>query len=295
MHQASDSTPSEQPSRKDPGPERRPPRLTVLGPVTVHDRAGTPLSTVPKPRQLLAVLALEAGLVVSIQSLVRELWDDRPPRTATTTLQTYVGQARKLLAEATGADVHTVSEQMLITEDGGYSLLLDELSLDLADYDQLDRLGTTAVRVGDDARGSGLLGEALDLWRGPALVNVDPGPVLAAQVSRLEERRLSTLEHRIVADLRLGAHHMLVGELVELTARYPLHETLHGHRMLALYRCGRRCEGMEVFRDLRRRLVRELGIEPAADLAALHQSILTADPALDLSRPDDGLARLRVS
>lgn len=248
----------------------------------------------PKPRKVLALLALNAGQVVPIAALIRELWADEQPRTAMTTLQTYIGQIRRILATALREPIATVAEKVLVTEDGGYCLATGPVSVDYQRYNALDLRGRVAVRAGDQRRGAELLRQALDVWRGPALVNVPAGPLLQAQVHRLEERRLCTTEHRIVAELRLGEHHSLVSELVELTSDLPLHEGLHGHLMLALYRCQRRSEALAVFRSLRTRLVDELGLEPAANLLELEHSILNEDPLLDLDA-EDAIHRLRVS
>ncbi|WP_225978691.1 AfsR/SARP family transcriptional regulator [Gandjariella thermophila] len=249
----------------------------------------------PKPRQVLALLVTHADKVVPTSAFLRELWDGTPPRTAMTTLQTYVGQLRRVLATALEIDVTEVVDRVLVTETGGYALSTEMLSLDLSEYVRLDLLGVAAVRAGNDEEGARLLRRALDLWHGPALVNVEAGPLLEAQISRLEESRRCAQEHRIIADLRLGAHHTVVGELFELTAMYPLHESLHGHLMLALYRCGRRSEALAVFRALRSRLVDELGLEPSAELLHLQRSILAADPALNAPGRDRGRLRVNAS
>ncbi len=126
-----------------------------------------------------------------------------------------------------------------------------------------------------------MLRQALALWRGPALVNVDSGVLLGSRIAHMEESRLSAQEHRIYADLQLGEHHSLIAELTELAACHPLNENLHKHLMLALYRCGRRAEALAVARELRCRLVEELGLEPSPFVVKLEQDILRGDPSLD--------------
>ncbi|WP_161952640.1 AfsR/SARP family transcriptional regulator [Actinoplanes sp. TFC3] len=254
-----------------------------------------PIAIAPKPRKVLALLALHADQVVPTASLMRELWAELQPRTAMTTLQTYVGQLRRSLSVALDLPVAAVTDGVLITEDGGYCLSTSAFGVDYRRYTTLDLQGRMAMRAGDARRGAELLSDALAVWRGQALVNVQAGPLLQAQVNRLEENRLCTTEHRIIADLRLGEHHSLVSELVELTLLHPLHEALHGHLMLALYRCQRRSEALAVFRGLRARLVAELGIEPSANLAELERFILNDDPRLDTDRAGDALCRLKAS
>jgi DNA-binding SARP family transcriptional activator len=264
--------------------------IRILGPLTVRGLQNRKLTLPPKPRQVLALLVTHPDEIVPTSALLRELWDERPPRTAKTTLQTYIGQLRRLLATALGVDLRQVAEEVLVTADGGYGLFTSDGWFDVQEYVRLGNLGKAAVRSGADIEGSRLLGEALDLWRGPALVNVDPGPLLEAQIYRLEECRLCCIEHRVVAELRLGEHAGLVSELVELAARYPLHESMQSHLMVALYRCGRRSEALAVFRRLRARLVEETGLEPSAELLRLHQAILTTDPSLELPHSGLGLA-----
>ncbi|CCH15766.1 hypothetical protein GCM10009848_08010 [Micromonospora lupini] len=258
-------------------------KINALGPLTVVDDTGRLLSTVPKPRRVLALLVTHADQVVPTSMLLRELWGTDLPRTAMTTLQTYIGQLRRTLATAADTDVATVTAQMLRTETGGYELSSAGIDIDLLHFFQLQEAGKAALRAGNDREGILLLREALALWQGPPLVNVEPGPLLEAQVLRLEESRLCTLEQRLVAELRLGEHQALISELVELTTIRPLHESLHAHLMVALYRCGRRSEALAVFHKLRHTLITDLGLEPSGELLRLQHAILTADPALNLT------------
>lgn len=261
--------------------------IRALGPLSILDKAQRPISVSPKPRQVLALLVTHVDHAVSQACFLQELWEDNPPRTATTALQTYVGQLRRVLSQASGLSLHTISHEVLVTVGGGgYLLSSGLLGLDLVRYLELDRAGRDAARTGDHARASELLRGALALWRGPALVNVESGTLLASQIARLEESRLNTQENRIFADLQLGEHYALVAELADLTARHPLHETLHGHMMLALYRCGRRADALAVLRGLRERLVTELGLDPSPFLTALERAILRGDSCLDLTGRD---------
>ncbi|MER7956880.1 AfsR/SARP family transcriptional regulator [Streptomyces sp. NPDC096030] len=243
-----------------------------------------PIVLAPKPRRLLALLAVNADSAVSVHALVQELWGNNPPRTATATIQTYIGQVRRTIAESLGKSANEVAEEILITEGGSYVLSTSNVALDATEYEMLVATGNAAIQREDFVQASDLLHRAVGLWRGPALVNVEAGELLGARIVHLEESLLCALEHRIYADLQRGAHHTLVPELTELTARHPLHENFHRHLMLALYRCGRRAESLAVMRRLRARLVEELGLEPSPFLVQMEQDILRGEPSLDRTR-----------
>ncbi|MGH3433701.1 MAG: AfsR/SARP family transcriptional regulator [Thermocrispum sp.] len=251
----------------------------------VYDARWTPSRMSPKQRQVLALLATHVGQVVPTWSLTRELWEDNPPQTALTTLQTYIGQLRRVLAAAAGLPLTEITGGVLVTAARGYGLRPTAAEVDAVEFAALADRGKRAVRAGDDVEGEQLLARALRLWHGSPLVNVVTGPLTSAQVVKLTECWLSTVEHRLVARLRLGDHHSVVGELREMVALHPLHESLHRGLMLALYRCGRRAEALSVFHDLRDRLVAELGLEPSAEVTRLQRAILAADPALEMTSP----------
>ncbi|WP_399940020.1 BTAD domain-containing putative transcriptional regulator [Streptomyces sp. BBFR25] len=254
-----------------------------------------PVVLAPKPRRLLALLAVNADSAISVNALVQELWGDNPPRTATATIQTYIGQVRRTIAEALGKSANEVAEEILVTEGGSYVLSTQGVALDITEYEMLTAAGNAAVQRGEFVEGSDLLHQAVALWRGPALVNVEAGELLGARIVHLDESLLCTLEHRIYADLQRGAHHTLVPEITELTARHPLHENFHRHLMLALYRCGRRAESLAVMRRLRARLVEELGLEPSPFLVQMEQDILRGEPSLDMHprRPTERVTVVR--
>ena len=136
-----------------------------------------------------------------------------------------------------------------------------------------------------------VLREALELWRGPALADLEFEPFAAAEIARLEEQRLVALEARVEADLARGSHAALVSELQQLRAEHPTRERLTAQLMLALYRSGRQAEALEVYRDARQILVEDAGIEPGAELQRLHEAILRQDPSLDLPTPAVELPR----
>ncbi|MEO3978977.1 BTAD domain-containing putative transcriptional regulator [Streptomyces sp. CAU 1734] len=250
-------------------------RFRVLGPVSLSPR--TPSAA--KPRALLATLLVRAGEVVSAHSLIDELWGTEPPRTATTTLQVYVSQLRKVLAEGgTGEGAGT-----LLTRAPGYLLQVPdkENDFDLPRFERLRTDGRAAYQEKDFSHASRLLQNALDLWAGPALSGIPHGVRLESAAIRLDELRMEVLEQRIVADLRLGRHQELAGELLALANEHPLRETLHGHLMVALHRTGRGSDALRVYGRLRHSLVDELGVEPGPALARLHERVLRRDPTLD--------------
>jgi SARP family transcriptional regulator, regulator of embCAB operon len=254
----------------------------VLGPLDVRCGGARGDLTAPKPRKVLALLLIHANRVVPVDSLATELWDDEPPASALTTLQTYILQLRRRLAAAYGPQAPEASKNVLATRYGGYVLEAQPGAVDIHEYDRLVAAGRDALDTGDDVEASFLFREALAVWRGPALVDVRVGPILEIELARLEESRLGVLERRIEADLRLGRHAELLTELTELTARHPLHEGLHAQCMAALYRSGRPWQALEVYQGLRGRLVEDLGLEPSPRLQKLQQAVLASDPALDL-------------
>jgi DNA-binding SARP family transcriptional activator len=261
-------------------------RIDMLGPlsVTVDNRIATP--TAAKPRRLLVLLAICANSVVRNERTIEELWEDRPPVSVATTLQTYIYQLRKhlhLTPAAMRAPVgqHRGGPTLLHTYPGGYMLAMTPEALDAQRFERLARLGRAQLDGGRYAAAAQTLRDALALWRGPALVDLDPGPVLQVEIQRLEEIRRSAFESRIDADLHLRRHHGIIAELVGLVAQQPTHEGFQARLMLALYRAGRRSDALNVFRKARHTLIDELGVEPSVGLQSLHQAILASAPRLE--------------
>ncbi|MFE5805681.1 AfsR/SARP family transcriptional regulator [Streptomyces sp. NBC_01232] len=257
-------------------------RIQVLGPLSAEVNGGSIVPTAGKPRQVLSLLALYPGRVIPVPTLMEEIWGTQPPQSALTTLQTYILQLRRRLGTAMGPGAPGGAKDVLATRHGGYLLQVPEESVDVHDYERLAREGQSAFESGDDRVSADRLRAALDLWRGPALVDVRVGPILDIEVLRLEESRLVTVERRIDADLRLGRHAELIAELTDLTARHPQHEGLHSQVMVALYRSGRQATALDVYRRLRGRLIEDLGVEPSPQLQRLHQAMLAVDPQLDV-------------
>ena len=256
----------------------RPLSIGLLGPLSL--RLGkTPVTTsAPKQRQVLALLALNAGRVVTVPTLIEELWGDCPPRSYATTLQTYVLQLRNALAAASSGNPGV--RQILSTRHCGYLLEEDACQTDVEVFDRRVRTGRAAAEAGDHRLASEELSGALQLWRGPAMVDVRMGRVLEIETASLEERRLGVLERRIEADLALGRHSDLLGELTLVTARNPMNENLCAFLMTALYRAGHVARSLQAFHRLRSVLNHELGVEPCPRLQRLQAAILSGDPAL---------------
>ncbi|MGW2960997.1 AfsR/SARP family transcriptional regulator [Streptomyces sp. NPDC001220] len=256
--------------------------IGLLGALNVRENGVSIAPTAPKPRQVLALLALRADQVVPVPTLVEELWAGAPPRSARTTLQTYVLQLREHIATALrqGAGPEDAdapcAKDVLTTLPGGYLLASGGGGSDVHEFERLRELGCRAMDDENFASASRTLRQALDLWTGPPFADVHTGAHLAMEARRLEESRLCALDQRIEADLRLGRHRELLAELTVLTSRYRTHENLHAQFMLALYRSGRRGEALQVYQQLRTLLVRDLGLEPSARLRRLQQSILMA-------------------
>ncbi|MGE7389214.1 AfsR/SARP family transcriptional regulator [Streptomyces sp. NPDC004126] len=254
--------------------------IDVLGALAVRENGISITPTAPKPRQVLALLALHADQVVPVSALIEELWGSMPPRSARTTLQTYVLQLRALIATALegNGDEDRTAKDVLVTLPGGYLLNSDRGTSDVREFDRLAGMGYRAMDAGDFPVAAQRLREALGLWSGPAFADVQGGVQLDMETRRLEETRLCALDQRIEADLKLGRHRELLAELTVLVSRYRTHENLHGQFMLALHRSGRRGEALDVFQRLRATLVRDLGLEPSTALRRLQRSILMAGP-----------------
>ena len=252
--------------------------IRLLGPLEVGVD-GRPLEVRrQKQRALLALLALRAGEVVSTSRLVDELWGDEPPKAAVGSLQNFVSELRKML----GADV-------LVTRSPGYVL---DIPRDAVDVHRFERIVREAGNAAPEQRAASLR-EALALWRGPALADVQLEDAMVAEAARLEESRLAAWEDRLEAELELGRQSQVVGELESLVAKHPLRERPVGLLMLALYRGGRQADALDAYRRARETLVEELGIDPSPELQRLEQAILRQDSELD--RPEAPRKRVPAS
>ena len=253
-------------------------QIRLLGPLEVRD--GERVIALPRRQQraLLAALALRAGEVVSTDRLIAELWGEQAPASATGSLQNTVAALRKLL----GRDV-------LLTQSPGYRLAISRDDVDANRFEAL----LAEAREASPTRKVELLREALELWRGPALADLDEEEFARLEARSLDELRIGTQEDLFDAELALGRHGALVGKLEQLVGTHPLRDRFRGQLMLALYRCGRQAEALEVYRAARLALADERGLDPSPELRELERKILRQDPSLDAptGSADDAPAR----
>jgi len=243
----------------------------ILGPLEViADGASLRLGG-PKQRATLAILLLNVNRVVSVDRLANDLYTGAAPVTAVTQVQRQVSELRKLFGPAHGIE----------TRPPGYLLRLAPEQLDLHRFERLAGDAGRALESGDARHATELLRDALELWRGPPLADLEYESFAQPAIVRLEEIRLAAVEQRVDAELALGAHAHLVGELEQLVAEHPLQERLAEQLMLALYRSGRQAEALDVYRSTRKRLIETLGLEPTEALQALERAILAHEPALE--------------
>ncbi|MFC4031622.1 BTAD domain-containing putative transcriptional regulator [Streptomyces polygonati] len=263
--------------------------IEMLGSLNVRERGMSIVPSAGKPRQILALLALRANRVVPVPVLLEEVWGDAPPRSAATTLQTYILQLRRKIAGTSQPGGTRYAKEVLATAFGGYQFALTHQRCDLWEFERLADQGSAALACGDAGTASDLLARALRLWRGPALADVPVGRVLEMEILGMEESRTRALDLRIEADLRLGRHAELLGELRMLMAGHPLNENLCAQLMLALYRAGQVWRALQQFQELRGTLIAELGVEPSPRLQRLHQAVLAGDPRLEVPERGDFL------
>ncbi|HEX4434645.1 MAG TPA: BTAD domain-containing putative transcriptional regulator, partial [Acidimicrobiales bacterium] len=255
--------------------------IRVLGPVEIAwDGRAVDIGGV-KARALVARLLIDRRIIVSVDRLVDSLWVDHEGPGAEIALRSTISRLRKRLRDA------DAPEDLIVTRAPGYVL---EVAAEVTDAFRLQRLvaeGRAQLARRRPSECIRVLSEAEGLWRGPAYLEVRDEPFARAEARRLEELRLSATETRIDAELTLGRHEAVTGELETLTSAHPMRERLWSQRMLALYRAGRQAEALRVFQDLRTILVAELGIEPGHDVTWMEHAVLAQDPALDFPVPDE--------
>ena len=251
----------------------------VLGSLSVEEDGQELIHITGKPRQLLALLLLNASYRVSTRSLIAELWDDTPRRCALTTLQSHIFYLRTEFARKLGATRGAIAQDLLQTRDDGYQINIGLASFDLPEFHRLRSSAQTLMNAGDVLGASQVLSEALGLWRGPALRDVDHGRLLRAAVAELDQSRLDTLALFFGTQLDLSRHRAILSELARLVVRHPHHEELHAQFMIALYRSGYRIRALEVFDELRRNMHDDLGIAPSTRIARLRHVIRDAGAA----------------
>ncbi|MDT0566730.1 AfsR/SARP family transcriptional regulator [Streptomyces sp. DSM 3412] len=247
-------------------------KFNLLGPfeiITEDGRSYTPPT--PKVCQVLALLLTRPKEIVPVDSFIEELWGDNPPRSSLTTLQTYIYHARKtLVTEALAGP----EEKILLTRNPGYLIDLTGHRLDTREFEEMVKSGRRAADQGSLEAAARILGDALDMWSGPALANISTGRLLAGQRTYLEELRVRAVERRIETLKLLGNERDLIPELRALVQQYPLNEWFHAQLIESLSTCGRRAEALKAYRDLWRSLADELGIEPSPEVQRLHHEVL---------------------
>jgi DNA-binding SARP family transcriptional activator len=255
--------------------------FAVLGQLRIV-RDGVDITpTAPKLRQVLGLLLLRRGQLVRTSDLIEELWGEAPSGSAVSTLQTYIHQIRKLLAEDSLADDRPV----LHTTQSGYLLTLRPSQLDLGELKALVPLGGMALSRGDLHEAERLLGRALALWRGRTLADVATGRLLTVHVEALEETRLRLLELVLETALRRGSYPQVISRLRALLPAHPLHEGFHAMLIRALHRYGRRSEALDVYEGLRDTLADRMGLDPSEELRRLHEEISRPPTAVRSAPP----------
>jgi SARP family transcriptional regulator, regulator of embCAB operon len=246
-------------------------KFSLLGPleVVLNGRVVTP--SPPKVREVLAFMLLNVNSVVRMEAIIEELWENNPPRSAFTTVQTYIYQLRKVLGQAGSS-----GSAELLTKPPGYALCTARSNVDVFVFEDLFMVGRSLLEKGEPAEASLRLSHALSLWKGPALASVTLGRLLGPHATRLEEKRIQALELRVHADMQLGRHRDLIAELKSLVATHPLKEWFHAQLILALYRSGRRGEALQAYQNLWQMLRDELGLEPSQELQRLQREVLAA-------------------
>jgi DNA-binding SARP family transcriptional activator len=266
--------------------EAEPARLfRVLGPLEVRC-AGTP-APIPaaKPRTLLSYLLVRANHTVATDEVIEELWGGSPPASALANVRTYIAGLRRALRDGDGT--------LIAAHRNGYQLRLAGVELDLAAFRAAAARGRAALAAGQPAGAVDLLDRAHAMWRGRALEDVVAGPGLAARAAQLDEERLTVVEDAAEARLALGEPADVVPLLRQHLADQPLRERAYALLMTALYRCGDPAAALAAFAAARQSLAQHLGLEPARQLVALQQAVLTRDPGLDGPRPVRAVERPR--
>src|SRR4051794_19467168 len=252
-------------------------QFAILGPLEVRADGREVVLGGAKPRAVLAVLALHANQAVSAERLAVALWGEDVLPSAVKTVQVYVARLRKALDDP----------DRLVTTPAGYCLRVRAGELDAERFERQVGDARRALAAGRGDQAAAELRMALELWRGPPLPELASTPFAPADIARLEEQHLAAIEVRIAADLGVGRHAELVGELQQLTVLHPWREQLHAQLMLALYRSGRQADALGAYRHAREILVEQLGVEPGAELRDVHEAILAHDPAIAAPPPDE--------
>ncbi|MFC5064223.1 AfsR/SARP family transcriptional regulator [Actinomycetospora atypica] len=246
-------------------------RFRLLGRLEVVVDGRDVAPTAPRTLQLLALLLLGWRHVVPADAIAQELWGDRPPRRARSSVQTHVHQLRQCLVRL---GLTTDPDRVLVTRAPGYRLEVDPRRTDLHEFVLRRRDGLHALDEKRPAEAARCFREAEALWAGPPLANVARGPVLSGEAVELLERRRAVRSARIDADMMCGRDRDLVGELQSLCLAHPLDEVVHAQLVRVLGRCGRRADAMTVYRRLRDALDADLGVSPSAEVEEAYAELI---------------------
>lgn len=249
--------------------------IQVLGPVCLVNEGRRHAIARHQARAILALLSLTPGTPQPFERIQEELWAAAPLSNSRNAMQAAVARLRKVLAAVGGRS----GKQFVRTADGGYLLDLPADVVDAHRFLGLAERGA-ALRHTAPATAARLLTEALGLWHGQALADVGDALAFRIEATHLDERRVTALEDLMAARLALGGSAALLGELRRLTAKHPERERFSEQLMVALYRCGRQVEALDVFHSVRRRLDAELGLAPGRGLRELYEAILVQDKVL---------------
>lgn len=241
----------------------------VLGPTEVIDNGSPVRLAGARHERILAMLLLNAPRLVTVADLVDAVWATDPPATATSQVQNCVAALRRNLVSV------GMPAGWLVRKSAGYLLTIPGEWYDAWCFSALLAKGRAAAGSGDLDGAVRSLRHAEALWRGPALAGLTADSLaLQAEAARLEELRVQAVEERVALELTLGLHHQCLAELVGLAQRHPLREPLHRVLMLALQRCGRTVEALEVYERIRQRLADEFGVQPGTELREAHRLVL---------------------
>lgn len=252
----------------------------VLGPLDARGPNGKVSLGGGKQQLLLAVLLLHGGELVSRPAIIDALWPERPPASASQSVDSYVSRLRAAL-RAAGAD-----GELIVSGSGGYRLQVAGCWVDREEFSELARSARVALANGELKNARDLAGHALALWRGTAaLAGIGDEHSIRARVAALDEERLQVFETRAEAELELGDYMDVIPELRAAASRDPTRERLQVLLMLALYRAGRQAEALEVYRAVQAHLDAELGLTPGPALREIEARILRHDPRLAAQSP----------
>ncbi|MFM9448325.1 BTAD domain-containing putative transcriptional regulator [Streptomyces acidiscabies] len=263
--------------------------VKILGSLEFAVGGNSVVPSAPKLRQIIALLAIRSNAVVTVSDFADEMWGSTPPRSLSTTLQTYILQIRKILKKAEREAVERNQPvSSIVTHPGGYVLQTPETTTkDFEDFNAAVDNGHQKMQAGHYGEAVALLTEALSLWRGSALVDVHRGSLLDSYAVKLEEARLAAQVLRVDACLGQGCDHQLLPDLNSLAALHPLNEKLQYQRMLALYRSGQVADSLQSYRGFYSALMDQVGIEPSPQLRELQEAILLSLPALSEPSPSE--------